>query len=157
MDGERSVVTLRFSPETRRQLEAAADNNGWSLAQEAVNRVDRSFWEDGVLGGSETAEVLRVLSQMIALVERRTGKRWVDDQMGRLVVETALLSVMRALSVRPDDPLLDDIIHADISPEQLKGADPKLVEKLQSLQKAKTAARKMASAFAELYMPETSE
>lgn len=125
-DGERPVVTLRFSTEQRRLLENEADRNGWSLAQEATNRIGVSFLEDTALGGSKTAELFRLLAGITQSIENATGKSWRDDYLTSIAVEEALIRAFRALAPTPPEDestshafmdILDHPEKAQVDPE----------------------------------------
>ena len=47
--GERVQLSLRVSPETKKQLDRAISRNGRSLSQEAEYRIERSFLEDRLI------------------------------------------------------------------------------------------------------------
>jgi hypothetical protein len=44
--GEKTTISVRISPEVRKELEKAIAKNGRSLTQEAEIRIERSFFED---------------------------------------------------------------------------------------------------------------
>lgn len=77
--GKRSPLNLRTSTELRAKIERAAHESGLSLTQEVERRLIASFEQDETLGGGETAMLFRSLANMVAQVERRTGRAWSSD------------------------------------------------------------------------------
>ena len=49
-EGQRVVLSFRITPELKRRLDAAADQNGRSSAQECELRLEKSFEEDRLSG-----------------------------------------------------------------------------------------------------------
>ncbi len=148
--GARPVVTLRFSADQRAQLEREADRNGWSLAQEAVARIDRTFLEDSVLGGSDTAVLLRLLAGVIQSIEARTRKSWRDDYLTATAVNAAVNSAIRALSPTPPDDEITRYATADVLDRQNMGdLDPDLAAQVRDYEAALQRAYELGSSLAQ--------
>lgn len=75
----RQQIGVRTSPGLKSDLERAAAENGRSVAQEAELRLVDSFESERRAGGVETAHLLRMMADQIAMIERATGKRWHRD------------------------------------------------------------------------------
>ncbi|MEI4509197.1 TraY domain-containing protein [Sphingopyxis sp. CCNWLW253] len=147
-DGERPVVTLRFSTEQRRLLEKEADRNGWSLAQEATNRVGMSFLEDTVLGGSKTAELFRLLAGIIQSVEAATGRSWRDDYLTSIAVEEAVIRAFRALSpTQPDDEVTSRVFLDILDHPEKAQMDPELASRVRDYEVALRKARDLGASL----------
>ena len=88
---ERKLSSMGFrpTPALRADLERAAEDNGRSVSQEIQSRLERSFLDEGALGGPELYELFRILAGTAKLVEARTQKRWFDDWKTALAVQTA--------------------------------------------------------------------
>lgn len=124
LDGDRPLVSVRFKPEVRRQLEAAADKNGWSLAQEAAARIERSFAEDSVLGDSDVAVLLRLLGAVIGTIQLRTGRSWSADPLTALAAEAAILETFRLHAPTEPDDEVTRYANADILDREDMTLDP---------------------------------
>ncbi len=77
------TMTTRITEGTRERLEQAARASGRSLSQEIERRLDRSFIADDYLNvfcrDHRTAEFVRGIQEIIALLEKHTGKSvWRD-------------------------------------------------------------------------------
>lgn len=106
---KRQQIGVRTSFELKLELEAAADRNGRSVAQEAELRLVRSFDMDKEAGSAETSHLLRTIAAEIALIESRTKKRWFKD----LRTWGAVLEMLRQGPFQrfsPDDPVADDVV-----------------------------------------------
>lgn len=145
-EGERPVVTLRFSAEERRLLEQEADRNGWSLAQEATKRIGLSFIEDSVLGGSKTAELFRLLAGVIQSIETATGESWRDDYLTSIAVEAALIRAYKALSPAPPEDEVASRAFLDVldHPESVQ-MNPELAAKVRNYEAALQKARDLGA------------
>ena len=73
---KRQQIGVRTSPSLKASLEAAAAENGRSVAQEAEWRLQRSFEDEERAGGDHTASLLRMVAAEIEKIEAVTGKRW---------------------------------------------------------------------------------
>jgi hypothetical protein len=72
VEGERVGLSLRVTPRTKRALDAAAEDNGKSLSQEAEARLEQSFRDEGLLPqildgayGRQTSGLLLLLGWLI--------------------------------------------------------------------------------------------
>lgn len=75
----RQQIGVRTAPSLKADLERAAAENGRSVAQEAELRLVQSFEAERQAGGRETARLLSMLANEIALIEMRTRKAWHRD------------------------------------------------------------------------------
>lgn len=80
-ESKRSPISMRTTPTIRAALEAAAERQGRSLAQEIEQRLERSIEMDGIRGSRETAQLIEAVAAEIIDVERWSGGRWFEDQM----------------------------------------------------------------------------
>jgi hypothetical protein len=108
-EGERrQQIGVRTSPALKADLERAAGDNGRSVAQEAELRLVDSFEAERRSGSPETAQLMRMLADQIAVIERTTGKRWHKDlTTWAAVAEAAAKGPVQQL--RPDRTTDDEL------------------------------------------------
>lgn len=111
-DSKRHVVTMRMSDTARSKIVEAAQSNGRSVSQEIESRLERSFQEESLLGGSDTSLVSRLVSGAVGLVELETGKPWTEDRMTWEAVHAATEAILDWFQPSIDD----DIWHGDTKP-----------------------------------------
>jgi hypothetical protein len=75
--GKSATLTTRITPETREELELAAAEKGRSLSQEVEYRL-RSFAGQG-RKPPHIRSLADAVSLIVARIEQRTGRRWLDD------------------------------------------------------------------------------
>lgn len=147
-DGERPPITVRFSAETKRQLEQAADRSGWSVSQEIDSRVKQSFVEESMLG-SETATAFRTLAGIARIIEQTTGRPWREDYVTAYAVHAAVTQALRALSPSPPDDAVSKYAMADVlDRDGMPAPDPELISKAQGYTEALERAYQLGSALA---------
>lgn len=78
-DQKRQQIGVRTSPALKLALEAAAAENGRSVAQEAEWRLQQSFDDQRRAGGEHTDQLLRAMAGEIEQIEAETRKRWNKD------------------------------------------------------------------------------
>jgi uncharacterized protein (DUF1778 family) len=106
VQGERHPVTVRLTAETKRDLEEAADSSGRSLSQEIEVRLEHSFSIDRMLGGGDTAMLLRALAGVVWIVEQHYGQKWNTNDITAAAVKAAIdHSVFTALKTIPIDEI----------------------------------------------------
>src|SRR5262245_25446900 len=77
LGGEKgSVLSVRVSPETRRQLETAAQKNRRSLSREVEGRLNFSFGRYGTGRPTHIADLAELVALLAQSVERRTRGEW---------------------------------------------------------------------------------
>src|SRR5262249_45483251 len=77
LGGEKgSVLSVRVSPETRRQLETAARKNQRSLSREVEGRLNFSFGRYGTGRPAHIADLAELVALLAESVERRTRGAW---------------------------------------------------------------------------------
>jgi hypothetical protein len=93
---------MRTTKAVRDRLERAAQDAGRSLAQEVEHRLEASFeredWQTQVLGGAETAALVRMIGSAIAVIERTRGERWWESSNARDDVKQATAVIIDLLS-----------------------------------------------------------
>lgn len=148
-EGERPVVTIRFSPKQRAFLEKEADANGWSLAQEAAARIDRSMWFDTFLGGSHTAQLLQSLGSVIKAIEDRMGGTWRDDYLVSCAVDAGISRTARAHFPAPPSGQIAEYAFADLLDQQSMSAlDEETAAKVREYEAAVQRAYDLGSVLA---------
>ena len=75
-----SVLSVRVSPETRRQLEMAARKNRRRLSREVEGRLNFSFGRYGTGRPTHIADLAELVALLAQSVERRTRKAWDRDR-----------------------------------------------------------------------------
>jgi hypothetical protein len=116
--GKRHPLNMRTTKETRERLEAAASTNGRSLAQEVEVRLERSFTEEGALGGPDMRRLAYLMISAFATAGRLSAagkEHWIDDPM---CYRAGLVGVVDALLIGLPDATLEDVA---ILIESLKG------------------------------------
>lgn len=80
-EGKTEQINVRVSPETRRMLEKAADENGVKLSREIERRLASTFsdWHGQFAVTPETVALLSALKNVLIRVEEGTGARWHTD------------------------------------------------------------------------------
>jgi hypothetical protein len=71
-----SVLSVRVSPETRRQLETAARKNQRSLSREVEGRLNFSFGRYGTGRPTHIADLAELVALLAQSIERRTRGEW---------------------------------------------------------------------------------
>ena len=75
--GKRHPLNMRTTATIREQLEAAANVNGRSLAQEVEARLERSFHQEHVFGSREMASLAFEMAAIFAVDTH--GEDWTTD------------------------------------------------------------------------------
>jgi hypothetical protein len=78
-----SVLSVRVSPETRRQLETAARKNRRSLSREVEGRLNFSFGRYGTGRPTHIADLAELVALLAQSVERRTRGEWDRNRVTR--------------------------------------------------------------------------
>lgn len=94
-EAKREQIGLRVTPTMKRQIAAAAEGSGRSIAQEVEQRLEMSFLEDRLLGGRDVALLTNLIASVIAMIERVTKRPWSED---RPTWEAVNAAVQRILS-----------------------------------------------------------
>ena len=120
-EGERVGLSLRVTPRTKRALDAAAENNGKSLSQEAEARIDQTFRDERLLPqtldlayGPRNSGLLFLigwLTKRVAEISSGPPNRgisaaspdWMTDPWARHQVAEAIRMVADELDPHPDD------------------------------------------------------
>lgn len=105
---KRQQIGVRTSPTLKLDLERAAGENGRSVAQEAELRLIESFEVERRAGTGETAQLLRMIADQIAMIERTTGKRWHRDLMTWAAAAEAIAKGP-VQQLRPDKSTDDEV------------------------------------------------
>ena len=71
-----SILSVRVSPETRRELEKAATKNGRSLSREVEGRLNFSFGRYGTGRPTHIADLAELVALLAQAVEQRTRGEW---------------------------------------------------------------------------------
>lgn len=111
VEQKRQQIGVRTSPDLKEALEAAANANGRSVAQEAEWRLQKSFEDERRAGGEHTDRLLRQVAAEIEKIEGMTKKRWSKD----LTTWAAVARMFERGPVRfarPDKTSDDEVIMA---------------------------------------------
>src|SRR5262249_58969630 len=77
LGGEKgSVLSVRVSPETRRQLETAAMKNRRTLSREVEGRLNFSFGRYGTGRPAHIADLAELVALLAESIERKTHGEW---------------------------------------------------------------------------------
>src|SRR5262245_49226328 len=117
-EGERVALSLRMSPELKRQLDAAAELGGRSQSQEAEFRLERSFDRSDLVSevlslayGKELAGILMLLGDVLVLAEcahpKTRARTWGVHRVDYDEVVQGAIAVLRAFRPRELPPALD--------------------------------------------------
>jgi hypothetical protein len=92
--GKRALLGTRITPETRKDLEAAAREHGRSISQEAEYHLKRSLQRvhnprDDIVALTEA------IALAIKYVERTTGERWIDSAFTTTAAQRAIDFLLR--------------------------------------------------------------
>ncbi|MBS0504787.1 MAG: Arc family DNA-binding protein [Proteobacteria bacterium] len=132
IEGDRYPVTARLKAEVRAQVEAAADRNGCSLAQEVEARVQQSFRDDAALAG-DRAMLLRMLGGAIWAIEQKRGQAWNKDYLTGLAVRRAMNRLLDALLPPPPNDEIVEMAGMDVLDRQQIGElDPSTAARVQA-------------------------
>ena len=98
-------LKTRMKEPLRAKLEAAAEEKGISLNAEAVQRLERSFFDENTaqyLLGFEPQSMLalRCLGDAVAKIEGETGRTWHEDWDTRQRVKAAFESVVKIFGAK---------------------------------------------------------
>jgi hypothetical protein len=87
-------TAIRFAPELKRRLRAAATAAGHSLSREVEERLERSFAEDAILSDGDSTWLLWGMQIVINYVVADTGQPWHSDGFTRDVIAENLKAFM---------------------------------------------------------------
>jgi len=97
--------TFRVRPHLDELLQKAAAKAGRSVSEEIEHRLDQSFeMADLIAGafraayGESNGDLMRAIATVIWLIERRSGKKWNEDQFTAFEVKSAIDGVVTALT-----------------------------------------------------------
>jgi len=100
--GKSATLTTRITPETRVELERSAQERGRSLSQEVELRL-RDFARQNQ-GPAHIGSLADATARLVTAIERRTGKRCLDDAFTAVAVRQAISELLlRALPI-PEGP-----------------------------------------------------
>lgn len=103
-------IAVRTTATLKARLTEAAEREGRSLTQEIEMRLERSFEGERPDEDVETARLLNMIGNEIALIERQTRKRWHRDLKTWAAVQEACANgPVRRL--RPDRPNDDEAVN----------------------------------------------
>jgi hypothetical protein len=101
--GKSATLTTRITPETRAELERSAQEQGRSLSQEVEARL-RYFAKQNQ-GPPHIRSLAQAAALLVAAIERRTGKRCVDDAFTAEAVRQATSALLlRVLPISEGPP-----------------------------------------------------
>lgn len=156
VEGDRYPVAARLSAEIRAKVEAAADRNGRSLAQEVEARVQRSFHDDDALAG-DRGMLLRMLAGAIWSIEQRYGHPWSKDWRTGQAVRRAMNRLLDALLPPLPDDEIARIAMADVlDREQMDTLDPATAAKVRAYQAELDEADELGAALAAVELEKSS-
>jgi hypothetical protein len=116
VEGKRQNLTFRLGEDTRRRLLEASSQRGRSLSEEIELRIEKSFETPELIGnvvqstlasffgGEHTAKIVQLVAVAIMLVERETGKKWMDDYFTKWHAKEAVHQIVETL-LHADRPL----------------------------------------------------
>ena len=98
-------LKTRMKEPLRAKLEAAAEEKGISLNAEAVQRLERSFFDENtaqyLLGfAAHSMMALRCLGDAVAKIEGETGRTWHEDWDTRQRVKAAFESILEVFGAK---------------------------------------------------------
>jgi len=101
---KRGVLGFRARDELRQWLTDAAKLSGRSVSEEIEHRLEQSFETPDLIAGAFRAafgetngDLMRAITTAIWLTERRTGKKWNEDEKTASHVREAIETVAHAL------------------------------------------------------------
>jgi len=114
-EAKRAAVAVRTTPTIKAMLKAAADARGRSITQEIEQRLERSFDDERLLGGSASASLLRRLLSLIEDAETEAGAAWHESYVAYHAVRRSLLEGIPQLMAlrRPPMPNEPAILEAE--------------------------------------------
>lgn len=94
---KRHAFGFRTTKELKEKLLAASEASGRSIAQEIEARLLQSIDRetviseviDAVLGGKRYAPIFMMMAASVTMIERSTGKSWLEDHETFMAVKTA--------------------------------------------------------------------
>ena len=104
---KRGVLGFRARDDLRQWLTDAAKLSGRSVSEEIEHRLEQSFEiADSFRAafGETNGDLMRAIATVIWLIERRTGKKWNEDNFTAIEVGVAIDGIVRALTRRPFSP-----------------------------------------------------
>jgi hypothetical protein len=109
--GKSATLTTRITPETRGELEHSAQERGRSLSQEVEFRL-RDFARQNQ-GPPHIRSLAQAAALLVAAIERRTGKRCVDDAFTAEAVRQATSAfLLRRLPISEGPPRIPPQLQA---------------------------------------------
>lgn len=90
-------VKVNLPAKVRAELERSAQERGWTLNREVVDRITQSLADEQAMGGADRAALLRVFGSLLAAVERRHGKSFFEDYATALAGRQALIALIDEL------------------------------------------------------------
>jgi hypothetical protein len=94
-EAKRVPVSFRTTPAMSEKIAAAAAASGRSVAQEVEARLELSFQEERIMGGSDTALLSKLIASAVAMIEIESGKPWTEDRMTWEAVNAAVGVTLR--------------------------------------------------------------
>jgi len=102
---KRGILAFRARDDLRQVLTDAAKLSGRSVSEEIEHRLEQSFETADLIAGAFRAasgeangDLMRAIATAIWLIERRTGKKWNEDQLTAIEVHSAIEGIVRALT-----------------------------------------------------------
>jgi hypothetical protein len=99
LEGKRFTLGLRVTEDRRRKLELAAQDSGRSISQEIELRLEKSFWDDQVMGGEEMMALFRMMAGAAMFVQNRIRTQqpevtWLNNPSVFQAVRRAWLTII---------------------------------------------------------------